>query len=163
MSRSTKSLGVLAAVIGGLGIAVLGGCAEMPTGPTVAVWPAPGKPFSVFRAEDVECRQYAAYTVNPDAANRAAAKQVAVGTAVGAVAGTLIGDSSRGTGIGAGTGMLIGASSAASASERGTWTLQRQYNVAYEQCMYAKGNQIPGAPAPAYTPPPPPPPKGGGG
>jgi hypothetical protein len=35
---------------------------------------------------------------------------------------------------------------------------QRQYDVAYQQCMYAKGNLIPGAPAPRGpgTPPPPP-------
>jgi len=30
--------------------------------------------------------------------------------------------------------------------------------VAFEQCMYAKGNQVPGFSAPAYYPPPPPPP-----
>jgi hypothetical protein len=42
--------------------------------------------------------------------------------------------------------------------------VQQRYNMAYMQCMYAKGNQIPvarGSVAPGYsshTPPPPPPP-----
>lgn len=161
MHLPKKRFALAAALVGGLGTLALGGCAEMPTGPTVAVWPAPGKPFEVFRTEDAECRQYAAGMVNPKAVNEAAAKRVATGVAVGAAAGALIGDSSQAAGVGAGTGLIVGSASGAGASESGNWTLQRQYNVAYEQCMYAKGNQIPGAPAPNYTPPPPPP--GGGG
>lgn len=162
MRSSMKS----AAVLAGLGVLALGGCAEMPTGPTVTVWPAPGKPFSVFQADDEACRQYAYSRVNPEAANRAAAKRVALGTVAGAAAGALIGDSSRGAGVGAGVGMLAGASSASEASASGGWTAQRQYNIAYEQCMYARGNVIPGAPQPNYAPPPPPPstkPGSGGG
>ncbi len=57
------------------------------------------------------------------------------------------------------------------------WTLQRRYDNAYMQCMYAKGNQVPGVgrtykegaapppPPPGYTPPPSigfPPPSAGG-
>lgn len=159
MSRSMRSFGA-AAVIAGLGCLAVGGCAEQPAGPTVAVWPGPNKPFEVFRAEDAACRRYAAGTVNPDAANDSAARRAAVGAAVGAAAGALITDSTQGAGAGAGMGLLVGASSGAGASERENWSAQRRYNIAYEQCMYAKGNQIPGAPAPAYTPPPPPP--GGG-
>ncbi len=54
----------------------------------------------------------------------------------------------------------------------GSWIVQRQYDIAYQQCMYAKGNQVPfaspvspGPNAPAPPPPapqapgPPPPPK----
>jgi hypothetical protein len=40
------------------------------------------------------------------------------------------------------------------------WALQRRYDIAYMQCMYARGNQIPGV-SQTYTgtaPPPPPPP-----
>jgi hypothetical protein len=41
------------------------------------------------------------------------------------------------------------------------WEVQRRYDNAYQQCMYAKGNQIPAMePMPArngYVPPPPPP------
>ncbi|MGH8127889.1 MAG: YMGG-like glycine zipper-containing protein [Gammaproteobacteria bacterium] len=157
MVNSMKLIGVVAAVGAGLGCLALAGCASAPTGPTVAVWPSPGKPFSVFQAEDAACRQYAAGAINPNAANNTAVKRAALGTALGAAAGLLIGDSARGVGIGAGAGLLVGSASGSNASESGNWTAQRQYNIAYEQCMYSKGNQIPGAPQPAYTPPPPPP------
>jgi GNAT superfamily N-acetyltransferase len=40
---------------------------------------------------------------------------------------------------------------------RSTEQVQRRYDAAYEQCMYAKGNQVPGvAPRPTMTAPPPP-------
>ena len=38
---------------------VVGGCATMPTGPSVNILPTPGKPFDIFRAEDATCRQWA--------------------------------------------------------------------------------------------------------
>jgi hypothetical protein len=45
-----------------------------------------------------------------------------------------------------------------------SWVMQRSYDIAYQQCMYSRGNQIPGGPAPAPSgppaPPPPPPPPG---
>jgi hypothetical protein len=34
---------------------------------------------------------------------------------------------------------------------------QQRYDLAYGQCMYAKGNQVPGFAAPTTSPPPPPP------
>jgi hypothetical protein len=40
-------------------------------------------------------------------------------------------------------------------------SVQQRYDVAYSQCMYSRGNQVPGyvqPPPPAYAPPPPPPP-----
>ena len=45
-----------------------------------------------------------------------------------------------------------------------SWEVQRRYDNAYIQCMYAKGHQVPGRDLPARTPappvgsPPPPPP-----
>ncbi|ERE14894.1 hypothetical protein O166_23265, partial [Pseudogulbenkiania ferrooxidans EGD-HP2] len=39
---------------------LLAACATLPTGPTVAVMPAPGKPFDVFAQEEQQCRAYAA-------------------------------------------------------------------------------------------------------
>lgn len=44
------------------GVAVsvaLAACASIPTGPSVAVMPAPGKPFEEFRADDAVCREFA--------------------------------------------------------------------------------------------------------
>ncbi|MGH8226020.1 MAG: glycine zipper family protein [Gammaproteobacteria bacterium] len=159
-----KSFGMLA-IAGGFAALALGGCAEVPTGPTVAVWPGPGKPFSVFQEDDAVCRQYASYKIGNTTgnANNKAVQQVAIGTAVGALAGLLIGDSSGGVGVGAGVGLLAGGAAAANSSGNGSGDAQNLYNIAYQQCMYSRGNQIPGAPPPAYTPPPPPPPAGGGG
>lgn len=158
MRSSIKTVGagvsVLAAAM------TVGGCAGMPSGPTVAVWPAPGKPFVVFQREDDACRAYARYRVSPDAANESAFRNAALGTAIGAAVGALLTDSSGGAGAGAGMGLLVGASSGSAAGAGSGWALQRQYDIAYEQCMYASGNQLPGAPAPRYLPPPPPP--GGG-
>ncbi|MGH8428194.1 MAG: glycine zipper family protein [Gammaproteobacteria bacterium] len=155
MRSSKKSFGVL--ICGGLTAIVLAGCAQTPTGPTVAVWPPPGKPFDVFRTDDAVCRQYATTNVNSDAANNSAAAHVAIGTVVGAAAGALIGDSSQAAGVGAGVGLLAGSASAAQTSQQGNWSGQQRYNIAYEQCMYSRGNLIPGAPQQPYYPPPPPP------
>ncbi len=52
----------------------------------------------------------------------------------------------------------------ASAGQRYGWAVQQWYDMAYQQCMYAKGNRIPAAmsgplppPPPAPAPPGPPP------
>ncbi len=136
----------------------LAGCATAPTGPRVAVMPAPGKPFEVFVAEDRLCRNYAAQSIG-ETRNQAAAENfagaAAVGTAVGAAAGSLAGGQG-GTGSGAATGLVVGSMAGASQSANASGDAQRRYDIAYEQCMYAKGNQVPGAPQPRYYPPPPP-------
>jgi hypothetical protein len=54
-------------------------------------------------------------------------------------------------------GLLFGLASGSDAGYAGGYALQRRYDTAYEQCMYAKGNQIPGF-APYYAPAAPPPP-----
>lgn len=145
---------------------VLGGCAQVPTGPAVAVMPAPNKPFEVFRAEDAQCRQYARAQISAGqgaAQDRAVGSAVA-GTALGAAAGALLGQSGEGAAAGAGVGLLVGSASGAGGAGEASMSLQRRYDIAYEQCMYAKGNQVPGygwqtapaPPPPANYPPPPP-------
>jgi len=154
-------------------LGILAGCASIPNGPSVAVMPTPGKSFDQFAAEDNMCRQFAQQSVGTSASQAATdseVKSIAVGTAIGAVAGVLGNGNSSGAGSGAAVGMLGGAamgSGEARYSERET---QRRYDIAYEQCMYAKGNQLPQAahyqprviyaqppaPAPSYYPPPPP-------
>ena len=144
-------------------IAFLTGCAQIPTGPTVAVWPAVGKPFDVFMADDGVCRQFAnsQIGINPEqAAGERTVAGAVIGTAVGAAAGAAIGaaagNAGVGAGVGAGTGLLVGTAAGANAGSYAAYTLQRRYNIAYQQCMYAKGNQIPGAaPAVGSLPPPP--------
>ncbi|MGH8455384.1 MAG: YMGG-like glycine zipper-containing protein [Stenotrophobium sp.] len=146
------------------GAAVLAGCVQMPTRPNVAVMPAPNKPFEVFVADDTICRQYAQSQVGgTEQTQNNAVGHAVVGTAVGAAAGGLIADSSRGAGVGAGVGLVAGALSGADAGDNSTYGLQRRYDIAYEQCMYAKGNQVPGyatvtpIPPPRSGAPPPPP------
>jgi hypothetical protein len=93
---------------------LLGGCVEYPSQPTVAVMPAPNKPFEVFQGDDLACRSYAFQQ--------------------------------------------------AKANNDYQYGAQYRYNVAYMQCMYSRGNQVPGSyvtavgtppPAPETTPPPP--------
>lgn len=62
-----------------------------------------------------------------------------------------------GGGRGAGTGAIAGTAVGAGQAERAQLSLQQRYDIAYQQCMYAKGNQVLGF-QPAAPPPPPPPP-----
>ncbi|MDR1995715.1 YMGG-like glycine zipper-containing protein [Azonexus sp.] len=128
-------------------LAVLGGCAVTPTGPSVMVLPGDGIAFDQFRSDDFFCRQYALDQIGGRAAGQAAQQSAvtsaAVGTAVGALAGAAIGGNSRGTAVGAGSGLLLGSAvgmDSASTSSAGT---QRQYDNAYIQCMYSRGHRVP--------------------
>ena len=151
-------------------IAVLSGCASPPMGPTVNVMPGQGKPFEAFQGDDASCRGWANQAVagQAEAANNRAVGGAVLGTVLGAGLGAAIGGG-RGAAIGAGSGALLGGASGANSSSWSQLGIQQQYNNAYEQCMYAHGDQVPsyvpvyGAPvymAPGYTsaPPPPPPP-----
>jgi len=175
-----------------LALLVLGGCATLPTGPSVRVMPAPGKTFEQFKAEDAICRQWAEQqigisaqgTVNQNTATGAVTGTL-VGAALGAAIGAAAGNPGIGAAIGAGSGLLVGTASGANAGNAYGMEAQRRYDNTYVQCMYAKGNQVPGtvqriqrvrriAPppppptvmdsvppdyVPSYPPPPPPPPQ----
>ena len=145
----------------------LGACATLPTGPAVMVLPGTGKNFDQFRFDDGACRQFAYDQVAGVTPSRAAddsgVRSAAAGTLLGAAAGAAI-DGSSGAAVGAGVGLLFGGLAGAGAAERSAYGAQYRYDVAYQQCMYAKGHRIPvsarftQAPSPAnYTPPPPPP------
>jgi hypothetical protein len=132
-------------------VLIIGGCATMPTGPTVMVLPPPGKSFDQFQYDDAVCRQWAAQQIGlspQEVANQNTATGAVVGTAVGAGLGAAIGSASGHTGsgaaIGAASGLFFGMTSGANAGQAYGWRAQRQYDIAYQQCMYAKGNQIPG-------------------
>jgi uncharacterized protein YcfJ len=159
-----------------LAAAVLEGCATMPSGPSVMVLPGTGKSFEAFQADDAVCRQWAAQqtgitpqqTVNNNLAGGAAVGTLA-GAAVGAAAGSASGNAGTGAVIGAGSGLVLGTAAAAGPAASAGQETQRRYDNAYQQCMYAKGNQIPGVMREsrrAYQsmppPPPPPPPKSSG-
>ncbi len=130
---------------------VLSGCVSLPSGPSVLVLPGSGKSLVQFQTEDMICRQWAGQQVGvttEDAANKNTAQGAAVGTMVGAGAGALLGAASghAGTGaaIGAGSGLLMGTATGAGAGQEYGWEAQRRYDYSYVQCMYTKGNQIPG-------------------
>jgi Glycine-zipper domain len=132
-------------------VLMLSGCATLPTGPSVLVLPAPGKQFEQFQIEDMTCRQWAGQQIGisaQDTVNQNTAKGAAVGTIIGAGAGALLGAASghagAGAAIGAGSGLLLGTATGASAGQEYGWDAQRKYDYVYVQCMYAKGNQIPG-------------------
>ena len=136
---------------------LLAGCTQLSLGPSVAVMPAPGKPFDLFVGEEAQCRQYADQQVGispQQATQNSTATGAAAGTALGAAAGGAIGAAfgapGPGAAVGTGTGLLTGSGVGWSNGYGATWTIQRSYDIAYQQCMYAKGNQIPGFPA-AYT------------
>jgi hypothetical protein len=142
---------------------LLAGCAaQIPAGPTVAVMPAPYKPFDVFVQDENICRQFAVNTVAPQAqaSQNQAVTTAAAGTVLGAATGALIGRNASGAGVGAGIGLLGGSMYGGGQAEQTEAYLQYRYNVAYEQCMYSRGNQVPGfAPAGAAPPPAPPGPR----
>jgi hypothetical protein len=148
-------------------VVAFAGCASMPTGPSVMVLPPPGKPFEQFQADDFACRQWAFQQAGGDPAaiaNQNMAGAAVAGTAIGAGLGAAIGAASgnpgTGAAIGAASGLLGGTAVGANAGYASGWEMQRRYDIGYQQCMYAKGNQIPGvvhSPSRRYNVPPPPP------
>jgi len=151
-----------------LAAVVLSACATIPKGPSVMVWPAPGKPLEVFQSDDAVCRQWASQQVGAqpsESANQTLASGAAVGAILGAGLGAAIGAASgqfgAGLGIGAASGALVGTAAGIGPAYGAGWEVQRRYDNAYLQCMYTKGNQVPGAVRTyrrAVPPPPPPPP-----
>ena len=130
---------------------VMSGCVTVPTGPSVTVLPAPGKPFDVFRGEDATCRQWAQQQLgtSPQQAYESNVATGAVaGTAIGAGVGTAVGAASghagAGAAIGAAEGLLVGTAAGSNAGQASGREAQRRYDNAYVQCMYSYGNQVPG-------------------
>ncbi len=150
------------------------GCASVPTGPSVMVLPGTGKSFEAFQVDDAVCRQWAAEQTGTSpgkASTQSTVGGAAIGTVVGAAAGAALGAAAGnpaiGAAAGAGVGLLGGTAVGASRADAYRGSVQRRYDMAYSQCMYAKGNQVPmargariqqPAAAPAGPPPPPPPP-----
>jgi hypothetical protein len=128
----------------------------------VRVLPAPYKPFEVFQQDHYECERWADDSIagQADRANNRAVGAAVIGTAVGAALGAAAGGG-QGAGVGAAAGAVAGTAVGAGQSNDDNYSLQRRYDIAYAQCMYARGNQVPGYNAPLVnTPPPPPPPRG---
>ncbi len=152
------------------------GCApSLPAGPSMMVLPGNGKDFDSFAFDDAVCRQWGLQQIGAvpqQAATNAEVSSAVAGTALGAATGAAIGaaagNPAMGAAAGAGVGLLGGSAAGANQAAGAEWSLQRRYDIAYMQCMYVKGNQIPvqaGYSPPAPTamrqrPPAPPPPAG---
>lgn len=155
-----------------LPLAFLAACASTPSGPGVMVLPGSGKSFDQFRFDDYECRQYASSQVGgttPDQASAdSGARSAAAGALIGGLAGAALGGNANTAVAGAALGTAGGAIAGTGAGAQSGRTLQQRYDIGYQQCMYAKGHQIPlagrydrpsrPAPRPSAPPPPPPPP-----
>jgi hypothetical protein len=154
-------------------MALLTACATVPSGPMVMVLPGAGKPFDLFQLEDAACRYHAQAQIGVTPGQEptqslmsGAAIGTLVGAGLGAAFGAAAGNPEVGAAVGAGTGLLMGTATGAEAGAASARTLQWRYDVSYVQCMYAKGNQVPGTTAaapPSHVPPPsaPPPPAPG--
>ena len=149
----------------------LSACATVPPGPSVRVMPSPWKPFEVFQSDDTACRQWAEQQTGTSP-NEAFHQNLAAGAVFGTLAGaglgaaigSTYGEAGIGAAIGAASGLLAGTTFASGPAYGAGYAAQVRYDNAYVQCMYARGNQIPGVKPPARRgtdspPPPPPPPK----
>jgi hypothetical protein len=135
--------------------ALLAACAQTPMGPTVQVMPGAGKSFDAFQQDQAVCKAFATDQVRGQSedANQRAVGTAAIGTllgaGLGAAAGAIGGNAGAGAALGAGVGVAGGSALGASNSQQAQVGIQVQYNNAFSQCMYTKGNQVPG-----YYPPP---------
>jgi len=169
----------LSRIISCIGVLSLAACTTMPSGPNVMVLPGSGKSFDQFRADDFQCRQYAQSQFGgatpTTAMEESGVRSAALGTVLGAAAGAAV-NGGRGAAVGAGTGLAVGGLAGTGTGQASGYGLQRRYDYAYIQCMYAQGHRVPSyggfvsdnraAPArsspnystsPAYPGPPPPP------
>lgn len=132
-----------------LSFSTVSACATIPPGPSVTIVPARGKPFELFQQDDALCRRWAEQQIGispQEVANKDTATGAIVGTGVGAGLGALTGAASGQAGegalIGGAVGMLAGAASGSNSGRMSGQELQRRYDNAYIQCMYAKDNHI---------------------
>jgi hypothetical protein len=147
---------------------LLGACTVMPAGPSVMALPGSSKTVEQYQVDVAACQQYAGAVVaasgggtaavaDNNAASTAAAGAL-LGAATGAIIGSATGQAGQGAAIGAGTGLLFGGMAGSTYTSMSSYHLQRGYDSAYLQCMYARGNRVPmprgyaGGPSrPVYT------------
>jgi hypothetical protein len=138
---------------------LLDACASQAMSPTVGVMPAPGKPFDVFQVDQAVCKDFAYQQVQGSAqqANNTQVGTALIATLLGAGLGAAVGGG-RGAaiGAGAGAGAVGGTAVGAGSSANAQGSMQQRYDLAYAQCIYARGNQVPGYLPPGAPPLPPP-------
>ena len=129
---------------------LLSACATVPSGPSVMALPGTGKSFDQFQTDDVVCRDWAsreAGTTPQRMAGVDTAEGAGIGTLIGAGLGAAIGAAAGnpglGAAVGAGGGLLSGTVFGARRGQAAGGEVQHRYDIAYTQCMYAKGNHVP--------------------
>lgn len=140
-------------------VVLLAGCATQPMGPMVPVMPGKGKGMDAFQQDEAYCEDYASNRASGKVkqANDNELRNGVIGAALGAGIGALAGNT-KGALIGGGVGALLGSSSGAGYDQH---RVQRTYDIAYGQCMTARGNDVGGRPHPRRWRDAPPPPQGG--
>lgn len=125
---------------------LLAACVSVPEGPSVMVLPGTGKNFDQFRADDFECKRYASLQIGGNStsayASDSGVRSAAVGTVLGAAIGAAA-NGGRGAAAGAGAGLALGGLSGTGTAQASAYSAQQRYDVAFMQCMYAKGHRIP--------------------
>lgn len=138
-------------------LVLLAGCVPAVMAPTVVATPGAGKAPADFAADHNTCAVLADQQIAPakTAANNQIVGSVLLNAALGSGGAAAAGGSNGDVAANAvANGLGAGAATAQSAQA----TLQRQYDFDYAQCMYAKGNNVPGflpvvtAPEPEATP-----------
>jgi len=153
MMTTVHDRGVGSAALLAAASLLLGACTVMPTGPSVMALPGSSKSVGQYQVDVADCQQYAGAVIAASsggmaaAADNSAASEAAAGAVVGAATGAIIGSAtgqaSQGAAIGAGTGLLFGGAAGSSYTAMSSYQLQRGYDSAYLQCMYARGNRVP--------------------
>lgn len=123
-------------------LSLLTACVTAPMGPMVPVRPGDGKSMEQFSHDDNFCQDYASDKVQGrvNRANDEAVRRGLIGTIIGAAVGGAVGNT-RGAVVGGTAGAVIGSSSGHGYDQYG---VQRQYDLAYAQCMASRGNDVPG-------------------
>jgi hypothetical protein len=150
--RGARTVRTTHAMIAATIVLGLAGCAQTPTTTSLAVAPGPSKTFEAFQADQAFCRQFAQSQVTgqAEAANRTtmigAGGGALGGAALGAAGGAIAGNAGTGAAIGALSGLVLGTAGGALMSGQQQQQTQRQFDTAYAQCMYSRGNNVPGFP-----------------
>jgi len=162
--RYLKSLCLAILAIGAL---ALTGCGQAPLAPTVSTMAAPGKPLELYQQDIRDCKAFALDSIGgQDAVDRVsqnaagnALLMIGANVAVGALEGQATHHHNYYTNQGAANGAAAGTAAGMETAAAGNQTLQQQFDNFYSQCMYSKGNQVPGMaqakpiapPASSYT------------
>lgn len=126
---------------------LLAACVSLPEGPSSMALPGSGKNFSEFRNDDAACRNFALQQIGGNTpsqtANQSTVSGAAVGALIGAAAGAALGNNGNAAAAGAGIGLLMGTAVGSDNGRYSSYTAQRRYDQAYQQCMYANGHKVP--------------------